>query len=216
MGLQLDLYNDALLKCGADLLEALTDNVEARYVMDRVWARDPIRYCLERGEWAWSIKTVQMDFDPSIEPAFGLRFGFEKPDDWLRTSAISLDAYFNQNLTAYADEQGYWFCDSQVLYVKHVSDDDDYGRDSTLWSTQFREFITTYMAVRAFRRIRGSGGAATQDLEILKKELKTMESQAQNLDGMNRPTRFPSPGTFTLARAGSGRFGSRNGSGRCW
>ena len=81
---KLSIYNGALLFLGARQLDALTDNVESRRLLDSVWDRDGIDTVLEHGQWNFAMRSAKYEFEPSITPAFGHSRAFEKPSDFIR------------------------------------------------------------------------------------------------------------------------------------
>ena len=79
MTTQLDLYNGALLQVGERFLASLTEQREPRRLLDQVWAANGVKTCLEEGQWPFAMRTVQVDYDPSITPTFGYARVFQKP-----------------------------------------------------------------------------------------------------------------------------------------
>lgn len=200
---QLQIYNNALTNyLGEGALESLSEQRGPRYLLDGVWSEDPIKYCLEQGQWQFATRTVKLEADPSIDPEFGYRFGFPHPDDYCRTVAISNDEYFTEPYTRFADERKIFYAEIDVLYLKFVSDDDTYGRDYANWSPSFFEFISCYHAWKIVNRVTGSKTTRAE----LQAELEKMKSDAQAKDGSNRPTSFPSRGAWAAARHGRNYF----------
>lgn len=81
MTTQLDIYNGALLHCGERFLASLTEQREPRRLLDRVWSSNGVKTCLEQGQWNFAMRTIQIDYDPSIAPSFGYARAFQKPND---------------------------------------------------------------------------------------------------------------------------------------
>ncbi len=143
---QLTLYNEALLYCGQRFLASLTENQESRRLLDQVWATNGVRACLEMGQWFFAMRTVMIDYDPSVEPSFGYRRAFAKPNDWVLTSAVCQDEFFTAPLTRYSDEAGYWYSELDTIYVKYVSSSVNYGLNFGLWPESFFQFVAAYFA----------------------------------------------------------------------
>lgn len=203
---QLKIYNNALVNyLGEGKLLNLSEDRGPRHLLDQVWDEDPIKHCLEQGGWQFATKTVRLEADPGIEPQFGMRYVFAKPDDYRRTVAMSAGEYFTEAFTAFSDEAGFFVSDLNILYLKYVSDDDEYGRDYAKWSSAFFEYISCYMAWKIVNRITGAKSTRKE----LEDEMKLLKSQAQANDGINRPTSFQSPGAWSRAR--NGRYGGRRG-----
>jgi hypothetical protein len=101
---QLDVYNDALLLCGERFLASLTEEREPRRLLDRVWASNGVRTCLEMGQWNFAMRSVQIDYDSGVQPAWGYNRAFAKPTDWVLTSGLCSDEFMRSPLTRYIDE----------------------------------------------------------------------------------------------------------------
>lgn len=194
---QLSLYNGALLILGERGLTSLSENREPRRVLDRIWAKDPVRSCLEQGQWKHAIRRQRVSYNPSITPDFAFAYAFDKPSDFVRTAAISLDEYFNSPLLSYEDQAGYWFADSTEIYVKYVSDDNDYGRDYSLWPKTFEKYVESFLAFESADRIAPSKlGKATA-------VMRAALTDALSKDAMAGPTKFSPIGSWAAARLGS-------------
>lgn len=150
---RLSLYNDALTMAGERALASLTENVEARLLLDQVWDNNGVDACLEEGQWMFAMRTVRIDYDPGIEPDFGYSRAFDKPDDWLLTSSVCEDEFFRVPLRRYTDESGFWFSDLDTLYVRYVSNDSSYGGDLSLWPRSFTEFVAAHFASKIILKI---------------------------------------------------------------
>jgi hypothetical protein len=197
---QLTIYNGALLHCGERFLASLTENREPRYLLDHVWSNNGVKLCLEAGQWHFAMRTIQIDYDPSFEPGFGYRRAFEKPDDWIATSGLCSDEYFNEPLTQYVDEAGFWYADLDTLYVRHVSNDANYGMDMNKWPETFREYVECHFATKVVRKLTGS---AEKEADLIKK-CEELLKLAKSKSAMAEPTKFPAQGSWARSRRGSG------------
>jgi hypothetical protein len=204
---QLSLYNGALLICGERFLASLTEEVEPRRLLDRVWSSGGgVKTCLEMGQWNFAMRTVQIDYDPSVEPTFGYNRAFPKPSDWVLTSALCADEFMREPLTRYRDEAGYWYSDLDTLYVSYVSSDLNYGLDMNKWPESFREYVEHFFASKIIKKLSNSEEAEAEILKLTKDKLKTAKSRA----AMAEPTSFPARGSWGLAR---NRFPNRKDGG---
>jgi hypothetical protein len=204
MTTRLALYNAALLLCGERSLSSLTEEREPRRMLDTVWDGGGVRYCLEAGQWNFAMRAVQIDYDPTITPAFGFSRAFDKQDDWVRTASVCSDEFFNVPLLHYLDEVNYLFCDLDVLYVRYVSDNENFGGDLARWPGTFTEFATAYFASKIVNRL-----TADKDLGVhVQRELKRTRIDARSKDAMGDPTAFPPAGSWLRARHAN--RGSRN------
>lgn len=152
---RLKLYNGALMYCGTRAIASLTVNEEPRRLLDEIWDDGGVRWCLEQGQWRFAMRTSTFTYDTNVTPDFGYRRAFAKPSDWVATSAVCSDEYFNTPLLQYADEAGYWFADIDDIYVKYVSDHADFGGDMSLWPASFTEFVKAYFASRIVHKLPG-------------------------------------------------------------
>ena len=212
---KLSLYNDALLLCGERNLSSLAENREPRHLLDQVWDNGGVNYCLEQGQWFFAMRTVRLDYDPAVSPEFGYQYAFDKGSDWVSTSAFCSDEYYNQPITRYTDENGYWYADEQIVYVKYVSNDSAYGSDLSIWPMSFKDYVAGYFASKIVLKITG-------DEEKLKflvgargdgGQLKVLKDIAKSKAAMALPSQFPAKGTWTNARHRQryGDRGNRNG-----
>jgi hypothetical protein len=211
MTTKLSLFNGALLLCGERFLASLTEEREPRRLLDRAWDDGAgVKACLEQGQWNFAMRTVQIDYDTGIEPGFGYRRAFEKPSDWVITSALCSDEFFRAPLMQYRDEAGYWYADLDTLYVRYVSNDVSYGLDLGKWPESFREYVEEYLANKVIRKITDSEEEEAKSDKRLKKKLL----HAKNRAAMADPTSFPPPGSWVGARnrMAGGRDGGNRGS----
>lgn len=199
---QLSLYNEALRRLGERKLSSLSEARESRRVLDSIWDADFRNYCLEQAEWNFAIRQVQIDYSTSVDPAFGFQYAFDKPTDWLRTTALSSDEYFTDPLLRYQDDGAYWFADETTLYVRYVSNDSSYGTDYSKWTPVFTRYAATHLAAEACMRI-----AHNKDLEArLEAKAERFLRDAQSKDSLNSPAKFPPRGSWVRARMGGGTF----------
>lgn len=216
---RLQLYNNTLLLCGERFLSALTEDREPRRLLDQVWNTNGVDYVLEQGQWWFALRTVRVDYDPAITPDFGYRRAFVKPSDWIATSAVCTDEYFRVPLTAYADEVGYWYSDTDPIYVKYVSNAATYGANLAIWPASFADYVAAYFASRIISKLGGDKAAQKDALfgppgfpqrGILAQTLH----HALNAAAMTQPAQFLAQGNWTRARMGSrGGRNDRGGNG---
>lgn len=191
---RLDIYNDALLLVGERFLSSLTEAREPRRLLDHVYNNDGIGDCLESGQWFFAMRTIKIDYDPGIQSEYGYRRAFEKPSDWVLTSALCSDEYFNEPLNRYYDEAGYWYSDLTEMYVRYVSNDSAYGLDLSRWPKKFTKFVSAHFASEIITKI---------DIERYNDLLTIRErrlTDAKNSDAMADPTQFPAQGSWSTAR----------------
>ena len=212
---RLALYNAALLLAGERFLATLAEDREPRRLLDAVWNTNGVNYCLEQAQWWFAMRTVMIDEDPAITPTFGYRKAFTKPTDYISTSAVCSDEYFQVPLTRYAFEPGEWYADITPIYVKYVSNDAAYGGDIANWPATFCDYVAAYFASRIISKLAGDKSSQLAALfgppgnprsGILHMTLHA----AKNKAAMTQPTQFPAQGNWSRARQGR-RGGSRDG-----
>lgn len=192
------IYNGALMLCGHRSLASLTVSEEARRLLDEVWNDGGVRFCLEQAQWKFAMRAVQLDYDTSVTPSFGYRYAFSKPTDWVSTSALCSDEYFNVPLLQYRDEAGYWYAELDQIYLRYVSDDSNFGGDLSKWPYSFTEFVKAYFAKRIVHKLPG----AAEHIATVKDAYKENLQIAKNKDAMADPTKFAAQGGWTSARQG--------------
>jgi hypothetical protein len=207
---RLSIYNGALMLCGERFLASLTEEREPRRLLDRVWDSNGVKTCLEMGQWNFAMRATQVDYDPGISPSFGYIHAFEKPTDWVLTSGLCTDERFQEPLTQYIDETGYWYADLDTIYLRYVSSDVAYGLDFAAWPESFREYVEEYFASKIIRKLTSSEDEERKSFQRLRMKL----SLAKNKAAMTQPTAFPPQGSWGRARNRNwGGRGNGNSSG---
>jgi len=202
---KLALYNGALNVLGERKLASLTENREPRYKLDDIWDNDLIDRVLQMGQWYFAQRTVELSANPSITPAFGYQYGFDAPTDWMRTMAVCYDEYFNLPCTRYSREGAWWFSDAELLYIKYVSNDVQFGGDFSLWPPNFTEMVEHYMAMKVAPRLTGID---ISDQSLLAK-YKMWLSESKATDAMEEPAKFAPKGGWASSRRGNSSSGDR-------
>ena len=202
---RLSLYNGALRALGERKLASLTENREPRRLLDGVWDSDAYDTWLEQGLWKHAMRTVELTYSPSIQPDFGYQYGFDKPEDFIRTASLSADAFFTAPLLQYSDEAGFWYCEHPTIYVRYVSNDPEYGADLSLWPASFAKYVEHAMAAEICERLTQNASKADK----LEKKADKLLKEARSRDAMADPTKFPPMGSWERARRGYARSGSR-------
>lgn len=197
---QLALYNEALIEhLGERPLASLAEDREPRRVLDAIWDGGARKYCLEQGSWKFALRVAKLSYNPSITPAFGYRYAFSKPTDFVKIVKLCSDAHFQAPLLNYTEESNLWFTDNQEIYITYVSIDPLYGFDMSLWPETFAKYVAAYLAYRACSRIKQSA----TDKEAIGKEMKKLLVDARSKDAIQGPTQFLPQGRWVTVRGGS-------------
>lgn len=215
---KLQLYNNALLLCGETFLASTSEAREPRRLLDQVYDVNGVDACLEQGQWWFAMRAVQIDYDPAVLPTFGYRRAFVKPSDWIATGSICSDEYFRSPLTAYVDETGYWYSDTEPIYVKYVSNHTSYGGNLAAWPASFANYVATYFASRIISKLAGDKAAQKEAIfgppgQPNRGLLATSLHDAKTASAMTQPTMFVAQGNWSRARQGN-RSGYRDGGNR--
>lgn len=206
MASQLSIYNGALRLLGERRLASLSEEREPRYLLDDVWDDNGVRACLEMGHWNFATRTQKIEYDPSIQPDFGYRYAFGKPTDWIRTTAVCADEYFNVPITRYEDEASYWFADYDLIYVRYVSDDVGYGLNYAKWPKSFSMLVESYFANEIVNILTHSDSAVQRVERALQKALRA----AAGNDASNQPQKILPSGRWVSSRLGAGGVNYNN------
>lgn len=208
---QLSIYNAALLLCEERELASLTEARKPRYLLDKVWNDGGVNACIEEGLWTHATRTISIQPNTSVQPPFGYINAFQKPADYVRTAALASDPYFQSALTQIVDEAGWWFGDLTPLFVKYISNDQEYGNNMNIWPETFKQFVAAHFADKIVKSLTHDTGI--QDRVAM--ERKTQLASARGKDGMNEPAAFFPRGQLSRARQGM-YFGRPGRSGNGW
>jgi len=196
---QLSIYNGALKVLGERRLADLDETREARFEMDSIWDNEFLQRILQMGQWNFAARSVELTASPSVTPSFGYQFAFDKPEaDFIRTMAVCYDQYFEIPITRYSDEGQWIFCDTEIIYLKYVSNDEEHGTDLSLWPANFTEMAEHYMAKKIAPVLIGLDlGDDEIDVKFDKALL-----DAKNTDAMESPAKFAPQGSWANSRRG--------------
>ncbi len=200
MSTKLRLYNGALRLVGERKLTSLTENRDPRRFLDEVWDDGFINLMLSTGQWMFACRTQSLTYSPSVTPAFGYQYAFDKPADWIRTISFSGDEYFAEPLLRYQQQALYWFADVDTIYIRYVSNDTSYGGVVTTWPENFCQFVEAHLAREICSRLEG-GDTKRKSMDD---ERSARLSIALSTDAMEEPTRIMPMGNWAGARM-SGR-----------
>lgn len=201
MASKLSIYNGALLALGERKLSSLTEARTSRRRLDSVWDDGGVKSCLQAGFWNFAMQSVEVTYSPSITPAFGFRYAFDKPSDWVRTALISADENFASELLDCEDQGAYWYADWDTIYVRYVSDDDEFGMDIANWPENFTRYVEHYFAQRICKATTNSGG----DTDALEAKTRRLLNEAKATDAMDESTKMLRAGSWTQSRRGHRR-----------
>jgi len=188
------VYNDALLIMGLDEITSNTDDSNRRLKLDRVLEVNLVADMLEDTGWQFGQTSVKIEFDPSVEPAWGYQRALGKPSDLHRLDGIYTDEYQRNPLDRYKDEGDFWFCDYDGIFVTYITTGFLVNPDN--WPAYFRRLIAARMAKDAAPSLRVEG-ADLGNSRIVYEERK---SSGMSNDAMQSPPHKLAEGNWTKAR----------------
>lgn len=194
---RLEVYNAALMICGERSLASLTEDREPRRLLDTVWDNDGVEACLERGQWKFAMRSIRVDFDADVTPDYGFQRAFSKPTDWVLTSGLCYDEYFDTPINRYVDEADYWYTDVDIIYVRYVSNDTSYGLDLSLWPATFTDFVAAHFAEKIIMKLTSDEKKRDSTIDWADRQMR----RAKNNDAMAGPQKFPAPGGWVTSRS---------------
>lgn len=197
MTTQLTLYNGALRILGEGALVTTADATEPQRILTAIWDDGARDACLEAGYWNFAMRTQALTYNPAITPSFGYQYAINRPTDLVRIAAVCTDEYLNEPLLEYFDENNYFLCDYDTLYVKYISNDASYGYDLSLWPRSFVNYFHYYLALNAAPRLTQLSAAKK---DVLMSEYKQALNNALSKDAMKSPTYIPPSGSWARSR----------------
>lgn len=193
---KLTLFNGALRLLGERRLVSLTEDRPSRRYLDDAWDDGVIDSALEQGFWNHATRSVEIEASTSIIPAFGYKYAFDKPSDYIKTGAFCADEFFNSPILQYTDEANYWYSDYNKIYVQYISNDADYGNNLANWSSSFSKLVQAMLADETKELITGNDGKSDR----IAKALKDARIDARSKDAMNQPVKVSPSGSWVTAR----------------
>lgn len=194
---KLGLYNDALRAIGDLRLSSLTEDTEARYVLDDAWD-DAVEFMFSEGLWNFATKTQVITADPGQPPIPGFSFTFDKPLNWVRTITISANSLFTEE-AMYRDEGDRIYSNWEELYIRFISKEKAVDDQIPNWPPTFAKAVAAYLAMECAERLSGSGSKA----EALMAQYKDILASAKNKDALDQSKMIFKPGAWLRSMRGS-------------
>lgn len=203
MATKLSLYNEALRAIGELRLSSLTEDVEARYVLDDAW-QDAVELVFTEGYWNFATRTATITADTGQTPIPGFTFVFAKPPFWLRTITISPNSLFNIEAN-YRDENDRFYANFDTLYIRYISSEKAADEHVESWPPSFARVVSACLAMECGRRISGSESNA----EAMAAQYRDVLAAAKNKDALDQSKMILRPGNWARAMRGSHTFRDR-------
>jgi hypothetical protein len=190
MPTKLGIYNDALRAIGDLRLTSLTEDTEARYVLDDAW-EGAVRFVFTEGFWNFASATEEITADPGQTPIPGFNYVFNKPANWLRTITVSDNSLFSDE-ALYRDENTKIYANTDTLYIRYISAARAVDDQVTNWPETFADTVGSYIAMLCAARLSGSKSNADALMKIYKETL----ASAKNKDAMDQAKVMFKPGSW--------------------
>lgn len=197
MATKLSLWNDALRAIGDLRLASLTEDVEARYVLEDAWD-GVVEFMFTEGLWNFATVTQAITADLGTPPIPGWDYTFDKPVGWLRTIAVSITSQFSEE-ALYRDEGGRLYANVDTLYIRFISNAKAVDDQISNWPPSFANAVSAYLAKECAGRLSGSDSKA-EDMAV---NYKIALASAKNKDAMDQAHVYLRPGNWIRAMRGS-------------
>lgn len=198
---RLSIYNGALRWLEERKLVSLKENREPRRYMDDEFDENNI-FCLSEGNWNFAMREIQIGPEQSTLPNFGYNFLFRKPFDCISTFMVSGNEGFDPLMRQFTDQNGFWFSNSPIMYVRYTSSDPHYGLNMALWTPAFIQFVEARLAWLCAGRLKQKQSL----VDSLAKLVKMTKAEAVSTDSQDLPPGKIPFGTWTLARTPRGNY----------
>jgi hypothetical protein len=193
---RLSIYRGALRLLGPSNLASLSEVRPEKLALDGAW-QGAVDFMLEQGMWNFAIRTAQMQPDADVEPLFGFDYAYAKPDDWVRTVSLSYEPAFREGIREYEDETSHWHTSIDPIYVRYVSNDDQYGWNIGAWRQHFAKALEAYLAFECGLPIAADRGNRNDLFSLYKSRLQ----DAKTKDAVDERVREKPPGRWTRSRS---------------
>jgi hypothetical protein len=200
---KLAMFNKALRAIGDLRLASLTEDVEARYVLDDAW-EGCMCFVFTEGLWNFATETQVIYADPGQPPIPGFGFTFDKPVGWIRTITISPTSLFDVEAN-YRDEGNRIYANYDELYIRFISKAKAADDQVPNWPISFADAVAMYLAKECAERLSGSGEKAGALANLYKEAI----ASAKNKDAMDQSKMIMRPGNWVRAMRGSSQVRDR-------
>jgi hypothetical protein len=188
------IYNDALLIMGLEEITSNTDDSNRRTKLDRALDASLVMDLLEDIGWGFAHKSNKSYYDPNLEPGWGYDRVHQKPQDMARLKGIYADEYFQNTIRQYIDENGYFYCNYDEIYIEYVST--TFLNTPSQWPAFFRRLVAGKLAKDAAKSLRQEG--ADYDRALM--EYEDRRSNAMSNDAVMSPPKILRNGSWVRAR----------------
>lgn len=199
MPTQLQMYNLALLNIKETVLASISENREARYVLDAFYGQT-LKEMIEAGFWKFAIRTVQIAADAAITPAFGYPNAFNLPSDWVKTYQVSASETLDPPLDDWIEESNVFMSNVTPIYLRYVSNQaNGYGYDGDRWTGRFVKAFSWRLSAAISPKAMGASENSKGSIDQLADDYL---KQALSFEALREPPRRIQPGKWNKGRMG--------------
>ncbi len=201
MPTKLSVMNQALHILGQTQLTAPDAEITSGRNLREAWD-STVAACFEVANWTFLTKRVELG-RLAVVPAFGYKYYYELPGDYIRTVQISATGEPRDMLLDYELESGMIATNAEHLYLRYIS------RDLTPnpgdWSQAFADYVSASLAVRTAPKLNPSALEAASQIEQ-KNRIFAVSS-----DAVKNPPAQRRQGSLTRAVTRGSRYNTEQG-----
>lgn len=203
MATKISIYNEALRAIGDLRLSSISEDTEARYVLDDAWA-DCVELVFTEGLWNFATITTTLTAESPSTPIPGFTFSFAKPANWLRTITIANNSLFTEE-AVYRDENGKIYANFSTLYIRFISSAKSADNQMSTWPPAFSRLVAACLAKECAERLSGSSSKA----EAIAAQYKEILAATKNKDALDQSKMIFKPGSWVRSMRGSSTMRDR-------
>ena len=188
MATKAQLYKSAVLLIKQNAIGlAVTDDDAFVNTINLVYD-EALRFALCAGDWNFATRTVSIEASENVSSGINdYAYAIEKPSDYAgRIVAISGNQRLDPPLDAYHEDggfSGYIWCDVDPLYLRYISNGNEYRLNLADWHPAFERYFEYELAWRIAPQLTNMGEDATDRFE--KRKNKALHN-AQAQDARNQ------------------------------
>jgi len=195
---KLSIFNGALVYLGEREIASLTEDRAPVRHLENVWKQKFIDNVLSEGQWVFATRSLRLEADSGIVPAYGYEYAFGLPDDFLNFCSVCSDENGHNPVLRYVIENNHVFTDYDTIYISYISNGTGYGGDFDKWSPQFLDYVICKLAYKACMVISQSN----TDRNFMRQESERLRKIALNQDARLKPTKIPAETGWSRSRRG--------------
>jgi len=169
------VYNKALTLARLPLITSNSDESNARFVLDEAVNNGVVESVLSKIPWDFASVRAELSYDNGYTATFGYKYRFAEPADFYRLNMISEDEYFREPMPDYIHEEGYFYCDTQTIYVRYT--DTAHLTAPSGWPDTFTDLVACELA-KYLETVPGANLTGLED-KYYKYEGEALSSDAQ-------------------------------------